>query len=68
MKLFLLCPVSTEPGHRTNDLWGHGYPCQVQAWSQSLLRHSHAQIDDGVAKEVVLPEERCLHAAPHVHW
>jgi hypothetical protein len=57
MELFLLCPASVGPRRRANSLWGCGYSCQVRAWSQSLFQYSHAQIDERVAEEVVLPEE-----------
>jgi hypothetical protein len=35
--------------------------------STFLFQHSHTQINEGVAEEVVSPKEQCLHAAPRVH-
>jgi hypothetical protein len=33
-----------------------------------LLQYLHAQVDEGVAKEVVLPEEQRFRSAPRVYW
>jgi hypothetical protein len=67
VELFLSCLTSVGPGHGANNLWGCGYSCLVWAGSQSLFRYSHAQINEGVAEEVVLPEERRFYAAPYIH-
>jgi hypothetical protein len=67
MELFLPCPTSVRLGCGADNLQGHSYSCQVWAWSRRLLRHPHAQVDEEVAEEVVLPKEQRFRTAPSVY-
>jgi hypothetical protein len=57
VELILPCPTSAGPRSEADSLRGRNYSCQVKAWSRSLPRSHHAPVNEGVAEEVVLPDE-----------
>jgi hypothetical protein len=67
VEVLIPCPAPQNLEAKLMIFGGHGYPCQIRAWSRSLPWNPHAQINEGVVEKVVLPKKWCFHSASCVH-